>query len=42
VQDPIVLVVDDDVRARRSLERVLARRFGGDYRILGEPSGRTR
>lgn len=39
MQDPIVLVVDDDLRARRSLERVLGRRFGGDYRILGEPSG---
>lgn len=34
-----MLVVDDDLRARRGLERVLARRFGGDYRVLGEPSG---
>jgi thioredoxin reductase (NADPH) len=35
----VVLVVDDDVRPRRGVERVLARRFGGDYRILGAESG---
>jgi thioredoxin reductase (NADPH) len=35
----VVLVVDDDVRPRRGVERVLARRFGGDYRVLGAESG---
>ena len=35
----MVLVVDDDVRPRRGVERVLARRFGGDYRVLGAESG---
>jgi thioredoxin reductase (NADPH) len=39
VQDPVVLVVDDDERPRRGVERVLARRFGGDYRVLGAESG---
>jgi thioredoxin reductase (NADPH) len=38
-QDPVVLVVDDDLRPRRGLERVLGRRFGGDYRVLGAESG---
>ena len=39
MQDPVVLVVDDDERPRRGVERVLARRFGGDYRVLGAESG---
>ncbi|HET8648309.1 MAG TPA: fused response regulator/thioredoxin-disulfide reductase, partial [Vicinamibacteria bacterium] len=33
--------MDDDLRTRRALERVLGRRFGGDYRILGAPSGQA-
>lgn len=39
MDDPVVLVVDDELRARRAVERVLGRRFGGDYRVLGAESG---
>jgi thioredoxin reductase (NADPH) len=34
VEDPVVLIVESVPAARRALERVLGRRFGGDYRVL--------
>jgi thioredoxin reductase (NADPH) len=39
VEDPAVVIVEDNPKARKALERVLARRFGGDYRVLSAESG---
>jgi thioredoxin reductase (NADPH) len=38
VSEPILLVVDDDDRARGALARALERRFGADYRVLSDRS----
>ena len=39
MEDPAVVIVEDNPKARKALERVLARRFGGDYRVLSAESG---
>jgi len=36
MREPMVFVVDEDVRALTALTSVLERRFGADYRVLGE------
>ena len=41
LHDPAVVIVEDVPRTRKSLERVLSRRFGGDYRVVSAESGET-
>lgn len=37
--DPAVVIVEDVPKTRKALERVLSRRFGGDYRVVSAESG---